>query len=269
MTCVDAFSRWMVCVGLCLLPLCASALERQNVLIQASDKPARHSGSVNAESPDRLSPERAAQEWHLTVAEWAHYRELMQGRARYFAADIPPLMVLAMYAENDQERDRYAELLAQYERDKADRLLAVQRAYDAAMKRLYPNAKIIDFDLLRQQGLLPAKTSSIPGAAPSSPDSRTPRFGDTLALFASAECNQCADKIRTLVSRYSIAPLEVYFAGDSTAFKRWIQQTKLQPDWLKQNGVTFAQDEGQSQQYQAAPGTIFIVRDRALLEMML
>lgn len=256
-------------MGLALTPVFSWAVERQDIHIQSSDKGAHNIGLASAAPWDNLTPEMAAREWQLSASEWTRYRDLMQGRARYFAADMPPLMVLAMYAVNDEERNHYAEMLAQYERDRADRILKVQRAYDAAMNRLYPNEKIIDLDLLRQQGMLSATSSSIPGVTQPAPDSRTPRIGDTLALFASSDCAECADKIRTLVSRFSIAPVEVYFSGDSKAFKQWLQQSNLQPEWLKQHGVTFARDEGQSQQYQAAPGTAFIVRDRALLEMML
>lgn len=269
MRCVDALFRWMVCAGFCLLPMCTWALERQGVHVKSSDKRAHPVGSVNAAPWDSLTPEQAAGAWQLTTAEWNQYRKLMQGPARYYATEMPPLMVLAMYADTDHELTHFAELLAQYERDKADRILKVQRAYDAAMNRLYPNEKIIDLDLLRQQGILPQVPSPIPGIAQNAADNRTPRFGDTLALFAAPDCSTCAGKIRTLVTQYGIAPLEVYFAGDSSAFKKWLQKTNLQPDWLKQHGVTFAQDEGQSQQYKAVPGTVFIVRDGALLEMML
>jgi integrating conjugative element protein (TIGR03759 family) len=193
----------------------------------------------------------------------------MQGRALYFATDMPPLMVLAMYAESDKEQNRFAEMLAQYERDKVERIQKVQRAYDAAMNRLYPNEKIIDLDLLRQQGLLAQSPSAVSGLSQNTADNRTPRFGDTLAIFATPDCSVCADKIRRIVTQYSIAPLEVYFAGEPAAFKEWLQQSEMKTDWLKQHSVTFARDEGQSKQYQAAPGTVFIVRDRALLEMML
>lgn len=261
----DALLRSVFGAMLCALPIFTFALERQDVRMQSSDT--RHA-LANSTPWDTLSSEVAAREWNLTQTEWSRYRDLMQGRARYFAADMPPLMVLAMYAESDQQRDHYVEMLAQYERDRADRLLKVQRAYDAAMIRLFPNEKIIDLDLLRQQGKLPA-SSSIPGITQKSQDDRTPHFGDKLALFATPACGGCADKIRTLAAQYAIAPLEVYFKGDSPAFRQWLEQSQLTPDWLKQHGVTFAQDEGQSQQYQAAPGTVFIVRDRALLEMML
>ena len=262
----ETFGRLMVLLVLGLAPVYTSALERQNLQLQSSEE---HVQVPNATPWDDLPPDVAAREWSLTKEEWAHYRELMQGRARYYASDMPPLMVLAMYADSNQKRDHYAELLAQYERDKADRILKVQRAYDAAMNRLYPNEKIIDLDLLRAQGMLSATSSAIPGVTPNSQESRTPHFGDKLALFVAPDCAGCADKIRTLATQYAVAPLEVYFTGDSTSFKDWLIQSKLQADWLKQHGVSFAKDEGQSKQYQATPGTVFIVRDHALLEMLL
>lgn len=249
----------------------ATALERNETVVNSTPK---HTSSPKARlsAPwDRLDSDAAAQEWKITTLEWQRYQALMGGQARYFATEMPPLMVLAMYAESEPERDRFSEKLAQFERDKVDRLLKVQRAYDAAMKRLYPNEKIIDLDLLRQQGLQPASqsVSAIPGHDPMAADVRIPRFGDRLALFVSRECNACAEKVRVLATRYSIAPLEVYFLGDSSAFKHWIKGSNLEPDWLKQHGVTFAQDEGQAQQFEAAPGSAFIVRGTSLYEMSL
>lgn len=240
------------------VPSGAIDVTRQEALLEKS-----RAGSTDSSVWLSVSPDTAAQAWNLTISEWGEYQKLMQGPARHYAREMPPIMVLAMYADTDQERDRYAEMLAIFERDKADRILKVQRAYDAAMKRLFPHEKILDLELLRQQGMLPAVTRN------NADDNRSPRLGDTLVLFATPECGHCAERIRTLVSRFSIAPLEVYFAGDSAAFKQWIQDSTLQPDWLKQHGVTFSKDEGQSEQYQAAPGTVFIVRDHALLEMEL
>lgn len=265
----EYFYYWVILLALCLTPPRVMALERQDAQFLTSSTHADHSAPANVAPWDSVSPEVAAREWNLTTSEWNHYRDLMQGRARYFAAEMPPLMVLAMYADSDKTRDHYAEMLAQYERDKADRILKVQRAYDAAMNRLYPDEKIIDLDLLRQQGLSSQSPlgAAIPGLSQNRSDIHSPRFGDKLALFASPDCDVCAQRIRTLATSFAIEPLEVYFAGDSTAFKQWIQATKLQPAWLKQHGVTFSRDEGQSKQYQASPGTVFIVRDHALIEM--
>ncbi len=255
-------------------------------VIAATDRPDRldvtrtgSASSVMSVAPwDSMPVDVATHEWNLTHDQWQRYLTLMQGRARYFATDMPPPMVLALFARDDAERDRYTELLARFERDKADRLLAVQRSYDAAMARLFPNEKIIDLDILRRQGLLPATTtpgtpttaSTVPGLSSNKQgDVHLPRFGDRLALFAAPDCVACGDRVRMLASKHSIAPLEIYFKGESSDLKQWLKSAGLEPAWLKKNGITFARDEGQSDQYQAAPGTVFIVRGEALYEMAL
>jgi integrating conjugative element protein (TIGR03759 family) len=241
-----------------------SAAERVDVTSETSG---RTSSSLAIAPWDGIAAAVATQEWSLSSDEWSRYLTLMQGRARYFATEMPPPMVLAMFARNDAERDHFTELLARFERDKADRLLAVQRSYDAAMARLYPAEKIIDLDILRRQGLLPAST--VPGMSNKASDVHLPRFGDRLALFAASGCDDCGRRVRELVSKYSVAPLEIYFKGESDDLKVWLKKVALEPAWLKTNGVTFAKDEGQSEQYQAAPGTAFIVRGEALYEMSL
>lgn len=237
------------------------------------DVTSEHTSSSLAVAPwDGIPTAVATQEWSLSSDEWSRYLTLMQGRARYFAAEMPPPMVLALFARNDAERDHFTELLARFERDKADRLLAVQRSYDAAMARLYPAEKIIDLDILRRQGLLPPATvaSTVPGMSNAATrDVHMPRFGDRLALFAAPGCEVCGNRVRELAAKYSIAPLEIYFKGESDDLKNWLKKAALEAAWLKSNGVTFARDEGQSEQYQAAPGTAFIVRGEALYEMAL
>lgn len=241
-------------------------MSRSNALGITQSRPA--SGAVTDAHWNQISADIATQEWELNAQEWERYLTLMQGRARYFAGQMPPPMVLAMYAKDDTERDHYAEILARFERDKADRMLVVQRAYDAANARLYPNGKIIDLDILRKQGLL--RSSTVPGLTPNDDDKHKPRIGDRLVLFAAPGCEEkCGRHIRTLATQYGIAPLEVYFSGESDTLKTWVEKAGLQVDWLKKQGVAFSKDEGQAEQYQAAPGTTFIVRGEALYEMAL
>lgn len=256
------------------LPLFITTPSKAAIEQPAIEYSAKSAGRVRSLEPwNTMTAELAKQEWNLSAPEWARYQMLMQGRAGYFAGSMPPPMVLGMFAQDNAERDRYAEALARFERDKADRLIAIQGAYDAAMARLYPGEKIIDLDILRRRGLLPPATvaSSVPGMAQpaGNSDLHLPRFGDRLALFAAPGCERCGNQVRTLASKYSIAPLEVYFAGEPDDLKTWLSLAKLEPEWLKKNGVTIAKDEGQSTQYQAGPGTVFIVRGEALYEMSL
>lgn len=256
------------------LPLFIATPLKAAIEQSAVEYSAKSDGRVKSLEPwNTMNAELAKQEWNLSAPEWARYQMLMQGRAGYFAGSMPPPMVLGMFAQDNAERDRYAEALARFERDKADRLIAIQRAYDEALMRLYPGENIIDLDILRQRGLLPPATvaTSVPGMAQPTGNLNLhlPRFGDRLALFAAPGCERCGNQVRTLASKYSIAPLEVYFAGEPDDLKNWLLSSKLEPEWLKKNGVTIAKDEGQSTQYEAKPGTVFIVRGEALYEMSL
>ena len=81
-----------------------------------------------------------ARVWGLSETEWHRYRHLMQGiRGSVSPSTISPLEVLGIHARDDEERQRYAEAWVRAMREDVDRILAFQRAYDAAGKRLYPN----------------------------------------------------------------------------------------------------------------------------------
>ncbi|MES9958701.1 MAG: hypothetical protein ABW086_16785 [Sedimenticola sp.] len=87
--------------------------------------------------------------WGLTETEWRRYKQLMQGiRGSISPATISPIEVLGIHARDDAERQRYAEVWAHAMVEDAGRILAFQRAYDAATKRLYPNMPLIDISRL-------------------------------------------------------------------------------------------------------------------------
>lgn len=245
---------------LLMLPVAALAEMTQTHLTQSAPVISEPNLPWNA-----IPMERALQEWDLTESEWQSYRDLMQGRARYFAADMPPPMVLAMFAESQMDRDHFVEKLVRFERDKLERLIAVQDAYDSAYQKLYPNDQIMDLDRLRQRGLL--------AQAPflhQPPDERTPRLGDRLALFVTPECQSlCVDRLKRLATQYSIAPLEAYFKGGDKAFKQWRDAAGIDATLIRKKQIMFVRDEGQSEQFKAQPGDVFLVRGKSLYEMEL
>ena len=74
---------------------------------------------------------------------------LMQGiRGSISPETISPIEVLGIHARDEAERQRYADAWARALHEDVDRILAFQRAYDAAGKRLYPNEPLIDVDQL-------------------------------------------------------------------------------------------------------------------------
>lgn len=77
-------------------------------------------------------------DWGLTPAEWLRYRRLMQGPLGIYSPNLDPLTALGIEARSEQERRHFAELQSQIEAHRAEKLLAYQRAYDAAWRRLFP-----------------------------------------------------------------------------------------------------------------------------------
>lgn len=206
-----------------------------------------------------VAPHGSPEDWGLSKKEWDRYLEIMKGGAAYYASDMPPVMVLGMYTDNENDLRRYAELLANFERDKVDRIQRIQRAYDNAMNELYPDAKIIDLDILRERGVLPQKQIS-------ENTKHKPRFGDNIAFFASPGCRNCLAKIESVSTRFPSNSIEVYFNGTDQEFSNWIGASNHKPEWYSEKNISFSRDEGQSSTYNAKPGTIFIVRGRELYE---
>ena len=106
------------------------------------------SAGTSRGAPTQVDPltKELAQSWGLSVDEIRRYQALMRGyRGSVSVANISPLEVLGIHARDDAERRRYAELLARIMVADFDRVLAFERERIAAMDRLFPNLKVMDF----------------------------------------------------------------------------------------------------------------------------
>ncbi|MCP4212041.1 MAG: TIGR03759 family integrating conjugative element protein, partial [Halieaceae bacterium] len=134
--------------------------------------------------------------WDLSEVEWRRYKQLMQGvRGSISPSTISPIEVLGIHARDEAERQRYAEAWARAMHEDVDRILAFQRAYDAAGKRLYPNELLIDVSRL------PRKTEEA-GALQST---------DRLLFFARPECPACDLLMSKLLKRIDeVSGIDIY-----------------------------------------------------------
>jgi integrating conjugative element protein (TIGR03759 family) len=177
--------------------------------------------------------QRAAQ-WALSTDEWQRYTELMTGiRGSLSPPTLSPIEVLGIHARNDNERRRYAERWAQLLHDDAQRVLAFQRAYDAAWQRLYPDLSLID-------------TALIPKADDDEP---TLQPDDRLVLFVGADCPACDLALsRVLAQRTAVVGIDLYLVGfeeqGSEAVRRWARQQAIDPAWVRERQVTLNIDRG-------------------------
>ena len=172
--------------------------------------------------------------WNLSVSEWNRYQALMQGiRGSISPPTISPIEVLGIHARDDAERTRYAELWARAMHEDAERILAFQRAYDAAAKRLYSNEPLID--IMR----LPEKTD----------DTSPFQLGDRLLFFTRPECPACDVLMNQLLKKIDVVSgIDIYLRdiapGDDAAVRAWASTHRIEPDWVRSRRITLNHDGG-------------------------
>jgi integrating conjugative element protein (TIGR03759 family) len=196
-------------------------------------------GSSSTERSVLSDLERArAQTWNLSESEWQRYRQLMQGiRGSISPGTISPIEVLGIHARDVAERQRYAERWAQTMHEDAERILAFQHAYDAAIRRLYPGEPLID------PGRLPEPSEKTGSLEP----------GDRVLFFTRAECPVCDALFGRLIQKIdAIAGIDIYLSaehgGNDEAVRDWAKSHAIQPDWVRSRRVTLNHDAGALEQ---------------------
>jgi len=212
-----------------------------------SETPITTTGT-DAASPEfsRLSESERirALSWNLSETEWLRYRQLMDGvRGSISPETISPLEVLGIHARDAAERQKYAERWAQIMHEDAERILAFQHAYDAAIRRLYPNERLID------PARLPEPVEQTGSLEP----------GDRVLFFTRADCPACDALLQRLLQRLdAVAGIDIYLTGpsggDDRAVRTWAQQHAIQPDWVRSRKVTLNHDAGALEQLTAGKG---------------
>lgn len=175
---------------------------------------------------DTVSDERQAQDWGLRPEEWTRYRELMKGPLGIWSPNLDPLTALGIESRSDEERDHYAELQARAEARRVEKILAYQRAYDAAWLRLFPG----------QQRL------NLPGAP--SPDTGN-TGSDRLVVFIKANCPACQQRVQQLQAAGTA--MDIYMVGsrqDDGRIRRWATQAGIDPVKVRERSITLNHDDG-------------------------
>ena len=184
--------------------------------------------------PLSTTEKNRARAWHLSETEWRRYRQLLQGiRGSVSPATLSPIEVLGIHARDETERRRYAEAWAQAMYEDAGRILSFQHAYDAALKRLYPNESLIDPKRLPQN----AETAL------------DLKHDDRLLFFTRPDCAACDGLLRRLLAKlHRVAGIDIYLtgltAGDDAAVRDWASAQAIDSDWVRSRRITLNHDGG-------------------------
>jgi integrating conjugative element protein (TIGR03759 family) len=188
-------------------------------------------GSRIAQSQDHITVdadlnERLARDWGLQVEEWERYRQLMQGPLGMYSPNLDPLSALGIESRTDEERQRYAELQVQSEARRVEKILAYQRAYDEAWKRLHPMLHPV---VLTDAGD-PLATTDAPGR---------------LAVFVKEDCLTCDQRVAQLQA--AGATFDIYVVGsrqDDTRIRQWAANVGIESAKVHAKVITLNHDAG-------------------------
>jgi integrating conjugative element protein (TIGR03759 family) len=194
-----------------------------------------------------------ARTWGLSATEWRRYQQLMQGiRGSVSPSTISPIEVLGIHARDHEERRRYAETWARTLHEDVDRILAFQRAYDEAAKRLYPNQPFIDIARLPDKAAKPNLFQA----------------SDRVLFFTGAECPACDLVLNTLLKRIDeFDGVDIYLTdlapGDDAAVRVWAVEHKIDPKLVHRRWVTLNHDAGALAKLADGAGTVpYLMRRR-------
>lgn len=176
-----------------------------------------------------------AERWELTFEEWERYKSLMDGiRGSVSPKSISPVEVLGIHARSDEERREYAEHWARMYRDDVERVLAFQREFDAAQRRLFPSIPLID------RSRLPTVTV----------DGTHLRDGDRVLFFTKLQCPPCEQALSRILIKLRSNPtigMDIYVLSegrDDHAIRDWAEGLGISADAVRRRQITLNHDNG-------------------------
>jgi integrating conjugative element protein (TIGR03759 family) len=209
-------------------PIVATELSHTQVKETGQDASSKAADALSATDLAR------ARLWDLSEVEWRRYQQLMQGiRGSISPSTISPIEVLGIHARDEAERQRYAEAWARDMHEDVDRILAFQRAYDVAGKRLYPHEPLIDIDRL------PVKSE----------ETSAFQSTDRLLFFARPVCPVCDVMMNKLLKRIDeVSGIDIYLtdidSGDDATVRDWASTHRIDPEWVRTRRITLNHDGG-------------------------
>ncbi len=190
--------------------------------------------------------EKLASKWGITVEEYQRYTDIINGPLGKWNPEIDPIFALGIFAENEEEKQRYAEMYAKQEYELVVRTQAFERAYRKSFSEQFPEAKIIEHVLMQEYyAYQNAKKANKLSRRHKS------RFyeNDRILYFIDVNCSDCSSHIEKL---YKIQQenhqlyIDLYLLGISTEqeARAWAVDNAIDIELVKQEKVTINVDNG-------------------------
>jgi integrating conjugative element protein (TIGR03759 family) len=235
-------TKFQVCARFVCIVGCAVVVALPGVAtaVQSTDSQISTRQTTESSATKPINPKTSrAEVWSLDANEWQRYQSLLLGiRGSVSPSTLSPIEVLGIHARNTEERRRYAEQWALMMREDAERILAFQRAYDEAQRRLFPGALLID--------------ASVVNASKSDQDlaeDMSWQPTDRVLFFTDTHCPTCDAVLERLLSQLKqFSGIDLYLvdvsAGEESSIREWATSKQIDPQWVNEHKVTLNIDAG-------------------------
>ncbi|MXY64065.1 MAG: TIGR03759 family integrating conjugative element protein [Gammaproteobacteria bacterium] len=169
--------------------------------------------------------------WDLSETDWSTYTKLMRGPSGLWYSRLDPAFVLGINAKSESERERFARIVYDQERQRLDDLFAFNRAYQriARAERSTPG-----FSYFGEFGdINDLSGSSIPDPFPA-----------RVLIFVGPDCPRCDRSVLDLV--VAGRSFDIYYvgAGSNAEISRWARRIGLPPSRVRDRSITLNHDRG-------------------------
>ncbi|RUM93767.1 MAG: TIGR03759 family integrating conjugative element protein [Thiothrix sp.] len=183
-----------------------------------------------------------AKNWGLSVDQWVRYQSYMDQTGKYFYKHLDPVFVSGLISSTEEERKALADLYAQQEYDRTQKLISFDRAYRAAFKKRYKDYPMFNLDNRAVKKGAQSSTR-LPDVEPT----------DRITLFVKTNCADCEAEFlkhyKGLGKRYPAGvALDVYFVGDTTDkdIRAWAKRLQVRAEAVVAGTVTLSHDDRHS-----------------------
>ncbi len=179
-------------------------------------------------APVEISAGDAA-DWGIGETDWQRYRELMRGPAGLHYRRLSPAFVLGLHAETDADRDRWARIVYEEERQRLDRLFDFNRAYNriARAERSREGFSFFDDRYLEPDGSGARRAGAV-----------------RPVIFVSGACAACDAQVRQLAS--GGRAFDIYYVGatGNQEVSAWARRVELPVAAVTARRITLNHDQG-------------------------
>jgi integrating conjugative element protein (TIGR03759 family) len=215
----------------CVLLANASLSLGETALQTRGTGESRNTQSQVRSTTDAQLEERLARDWGLQTDEWTRYRRLMQGPLGIYSPNLDPLTALGIESSSEEERQHFAQMQVQVEGRRVEKMLAYQRAYDEAWKRLHPTLQPLNRAITAPRGGSDTEVAT----------------GGTgrLAVFVKDNCIACEQRVKQLLA--TRRAFDLYMVGSrqqDALIRQWAARVGIDPTKVRSRVITLNHDAG-------------------------